>query len=199
TIALRADTDALPVTEQVDLPFKSTVTATLQGETVGVMHACGHDAHVAMLMGAAEQLAGMKDQITGNILFIFQPAEEGAFGEDMWGAELMLKEGLFKKHRPRAVFAMHVMTNMHTGTVGYRKGPLLASMDTFEIQVKGKQTHGSMPWAGADPTVVAAQIINNSQAIVSRQVDISQVPSVLSYGIVSGGLRENIIPETVTL
>lgn len=199
TIAFRADMDALPVTEQVDLPFKSTVTAKLEGQEVGVMHACGHDAHVAMLMGAAEHLASIKDQLAGNILFIFQPAEEGVPDAETWGAEQMLQEGIFKKYKPEAVFGIHVMTNMHTGYVGYRKGQILASMDSFEIIIKGRQTHGSMPWAGADPIVAAAQIITGSQSIVSRKVDITASPAVVSYGIVSGGLRDNIIPDTVVL
>ena len=199
TIAFRADMDALPVAEQVDLPFKSRVTATLQGQEVGVMHACGHDAHVAMLMGAAEQLASMKDQLAGNILFIFQPAEEGVPDAETWGAKQMLEEGIFKKYKPEAVFGVHIMTNMNTGYVGYRKGQILASMDSFEINIKGRQTHGSMPWAGADPIVAAAQIITGSQSIVSRQLDITAAPAVVSYGIVNGGLRDNIIPDTVVL
>ncbi|WP_183327905.1 amidohydrolase [Halomonas cerina] len=199
TIAFRADMDALPVTEQVDLPFASDVTTTLNGEEVGVMHACGHDAHVAMLMGAAEQLAAMRDELAGNVLFIFQPAEEGVPGAETWGAEQMLAEGLFERYQPEAVFGIHVMTSMHTGVVGYRSGPVLASSDTFEITVNGHQTHGGMPWNGVDPIVTAAQIVTNSQAIVSRQVDITQAPSVLSYGIIEGGVRQNIIPERVNL
>lgn len=199
TIAFRADMDALPVTEQVDLPFASTVTAQFNGEEVGVMHACGHDAHVAMLMGAAEQLATMRDELEGNVLFIFQPAEEGVPGAEIWGAEQMLAEGLFEEHQPEAVFGMHIMTNMHTGQVGYRSGPVLASSDTFEIQVNGKQTHGGLPWNGVDPILTAAQIVTNSQSIVSRQTDITRAPSVLSYGVIEGGSRENIIPESVTL
>lgn len=199
TIALRADMDALPVTEQVDLPFASRVTTVLNGEEVGVMHACGHDAHVAMLMGAAEQLAAMRDELAGNVLFIFQPAEEGVSGADSWGAEQMVAEGLFEQYQPEAVFGIHVMTSMHTGQVGYRTGPTLASSDTFEITVKGHQTHGGMPWNGVDPIVIASQIVNNSQAIISRQVDISEAPSVLSYGIIQGGVRQNIVPDTVTL
>lgn len=199
TIAFRADMDALPVTEQVDLPFASTVTAQFNGEEVGVMHACGHDAHAAMLMGAAEQLATMRAELEGNVLFIFQPAEEGVPGAEIWGAEQMLAEGLFEEHQPEAVFGMHIMTNMHTGQVGYRSGPVLASSDTFEIQINGKQTHGGLPWNGVDPILTAAQIVTNSQTIVSRQTDITKAPSVLSYGVIEGGSRENIIPESVTL
>lgn len=199
TIAFRADMDALPVTEQVDLPFASKVTTQLNGEEVGVMHACGHDAHVAMLMGAAEQLASMRDELEGNVLFIFQPAEEGVPGAEIWGAEQMLAEGLFEQYQPEAVFGIHMMTSMHTGQVGYRSGPVLASSDTFEITVNGQQTHGGMPWNGVDPILTAAQIVTNSQSIVSRQTDITSAPTVLSYGVIEGGSRENIIPESVTL
>lgn len=199
TIAFRADMDALPVTEQVDLPFASKVTTQLNGEEVGVMHACGHDAHVAMLMGAAERLASMRDELEGNVLFIFQPAEEGVPGAEIWGAEQMLAEGLFEQYQPEAVFGIHMMTSMHTGQVGYRSGPVLASSDTFEITVNGQQTHGGMPWNGVDPILTAAQIVTNSQSIVSRQTDITSAPTVLSYGVIEGGSRENIIPESVTL
>jgi amidohydrolase len=199
TIALRADMDALPITEQVDLPFKSTATAVLDGQEVGVMHACGHDGHVAMLMGAAEQLASMRDELHGNILFIFQPAEEGMSGVDTWGAKQMLAEGIFEEHEPEAVFGIHLGTKLHTGVVGYRSGPTLASSDTFEIEVSGQQTHGAKPWHGVDPIVAAAQIVTNSQAIVSRQVDLTSAPAVISYGIFEGGVRQNIIPDSVSL
>jgi amidohydrolase len=199
TIALRADMDALPVVEQTDVPFKSTVLSEYRGKEVGVMHACGHDMHVAMLMGAAEQLAAMQQQLAGTVVFIFQPAEEGAPAGEEGGAELMLKQGVFKQHQPEAVFGIHVWSAGTVGHIGYREGPLMASSDRFEITVKGKQTHGSRPWGGVDPIVAAAQIINNTQTIVSRQVDITKAPAVVSFGIVEGGVRNNIIPDQVYL
>ncbi|MGM0526632.1 MAG: amidohydrolase [Pseudomonadota bacterium] len=203
TVALRADIDALPVTEQTDVPFKSTVTSTYRGNEVGVMHACGHDTHVAMLMGAAEQLVAMQDELNGNVLFIFQPAEEGAPEGEEGGAELMLEEGLFTDvfpgYTPERVFGIHVWAGMPTGHIGYRKGPLMASSDQFEITVKGRQTHGSRPWGGVDPIVTSAQIINSAQTIISRQTNITKAPAVLSFGIVEGGVRNNIIPDEVTL
>ncbi len=199
TIALRADMDALPVTEQADLPFKSTVVSEYRGKEVGVMHACGHDLHVAMLMGAAEQLAAMQKDVAGTVVFIFQPAEEGAPKGEEGGAELMLKEGVFKQHNPEAVFGIHVMSAGNTGQIGYREGPLMASSDRFEIRVKGQQTHGSRPWGGVDPIVAAGQIISNTQAIVARRIDITKAPAVVSFGIVEGGVRNNIIPDEVYL
>lgn len=198
-IALRADMDALPVTEQTDVPFKSTATAEYRGEEVGVMHACGHDLHVAMLMGAAQQLAAMQEDIEGTVMFIFQPAEEGAPKGEEGGAELMLEEGLFAELKPDAVFGIHVWSAGTTGYIGYRSGPLMASSDRFEINVKGRQTHGSRPWGGVDPIVTAAQIIQNTQNIVSRQIDITKAPAVVSFGIVEGGVRNNIIPDDVYL
>lgn len=198
-IALRADMDALPVTEQTDVPFRSTVIGEYRGQEVGVMHACGHDLHVAMLMGAAEYLAQHREQIAGSVMFIFQPAEEGAPAGEEGGAELMLKEGLFAEHKPDAVFGIHVWGQAPVGAIGYRKGPLMASSDRFEIRVKGRQTHGSSPWAGVDPIVAAAQIINNVQTIVSRQINITKAPAVVSFGIVEGGVRNNIIPDEVYL
>ncbi|ALM52069.1 amidohydrolase [Halomonas huangheensis] len=198
TIALRADMDALPVEEKNDLPFASQATATYNGKQVPVMHACGHDTHVAMLLGAADALAEMKDQLRGNVLFVFQPAEEGVYEAESWGAEQMLAEGAFDEHPPEAVFGIHVVSSLHTGQLGYRAGPMLASSDTFEIDVTGSQTHGASPWNGVDPIVTASQIVTNAQSIVSRQVDI-RTPSVLTFGIFEGGVRENIIPENVTL
>lgn len=198
-IALRADMDALPVTEKTDVPFKSTATAEYRGEEVGVMHACGHDMHVAMLMGAAEQLAAMQDELAGTVMFIFQPAEEGAPKGEEGGAELMLEQGLFADLKPDAVFGIHVWSAGTTGHIGYRSGPLMASSDRFEINVKGRQTHGSRPWGGVDPIVAAAQIINNTQTIISRQTDITKAPAVVSFGIVEGGVRNNIIPDEVYL
>lgn len=199
TIALRADMDALPVTERTDVPFASTATGEYRGDEVGVMHACGHDLHVAMLMGAAEHLAGMQDELHGNVMFIFQPAEEGAPPGEEGGAELMLAEGLFDEHKPDAVLGIHVWSAGNTGEIGYRKGPLMASSDRFEIFVKGEQTHGSRPWGGVDPIVVSSQIINNVQTIVSRQVDITKAPAVVSFGKIEGGVRNNIIPDEVYL
>ena len=199
TIALRADMDALPVIEQTDLPFKSTAKSTYRGKEVGVMHACGHDLHMAMLMGAAEKLTAMKNDIAGTIVFIFQPAEEGAPKGEEGGAELMLKEGLFTQHKPDVVFGIHVWSAGNTGHIGYREGPLMASSDRFEITVKGRQTHGSRPWGGVDPIVAAGQIIGSTQTIVSRQVNITKAPAVISFGIIEGGVRNNIIPDEVYL
>jgi amidohydrolase len=199
-VALRADMDALPVTEQTDLPFKSVAIGEYRGKEVGVMHACGHDMHVAMLMGAAEQLVAIRDQVQGSVMFIFQPAEEGVPPEEgVAGAELMLQQGLFATQKPDAVFGIHVWSAGNTGVIGYREGPLMASSDRFEITVKGRQTHGSRPWGGVDPIVAAAQIIGATQTIVSRQIDITKAPAVVSYGIVEGGVRNNIIPDDVYL
>ncbi|MCO7249176.1 amidohydrolase [Pseudoalteromonas sp. Ps84H-4] len=197
-IALRADMDALPVKEQVDLPFASTQTTEYKGNTVGVMHACGHDNHVAILMAAAESLVKIKDQLAGDILFIFQPAEEGAPDGEEGGAELMLKEGLFKE-KPEAVFGLHVTSSLNTGQIGYREGPLMASADKFTITVKGRQTHGSRPWNGVDPIVASSQIIMATQTIASRQVDVTKAPSVVSFGAINGGVRNNIIPDEVEM
>lgn len=199
TLALRADMDALPVTERTDVPFASTATGEYRGEEVGVMHACGHDMHVAMLMGAAEYLASIQSELQGNVMFIFQPAEEGAPPGEEGGAELMLAEGLFDDITPAAVLGIHVWSAGQTGHVGYRRGPLMASSDRFEIFVKGQQTHGSRPWGGIDPIVVSSQIINNVQTIVSRQVDITKAPAVVSFGKIEGGIRSNIIPDEVYL
>ncbi|WP_233998656.1 amidohydrolase [Microbulbifer pacificus] len=199
TVALRADMDALPVTEQVDIPFASKAKTEYNGETVGVMHACGHDTHVAMLMGAAQVLAGMRDELAGNVLFIFQPAEEGAPDGEEGGAELMLKEGLFKKYKPAVAFGQHVTSSLPMGVIGYRSGPLMASSDEFRINVKGRQTHGSRPWGGVDPITAAAQIVMGTQNIVSRQIDITKEPAVVSFGKIDGGVRNNIIPDSVFL
>ncbi|MCG9734517.1 amidohydrolase [Pseudoalteromonas shioyasakiensis] len=197
-IALRADMDALPVKEQVDLPFASTQTTEYKGNTVGVMHACGHDNHVAILMAAAESLVKIKDQLAGDILFVFQPAEEGAPDGEEGGAELMLKEGLFKE-KPEAVFGLHVTSSLNTGQIGFREGPLMASADKFTITVKGRQTHGSRPWNGVDPIVASSQIIMATQTIASRQVDVTKAPSVVSFGAINGGVRNNIIPNEVEM
>lgn len=199
TIALRADMDALPVTEQVDVPFKSTVTTQFRGETVGVMHACGHDGHTAILLGVAEVLAGMREKLPGTILFIFQPAEEGAPEGETGGARRMLAEGVFDIAKPEAVFGLHVMASLPTGVIGYRTGPMMAGSDRFTIVVNGRQTHGSRPWGGIDPIVVAAQIVGGLQTIVSRQIDITASPSVISVGAIKGGIRYNIIPDSVEM
>jgi len=198
-VALRADMDALPVTEQTGLPFASEVRVEYAGQQTGVMHACGHDAHVAILMGVAELLASMRDELSGSVLFIFQPAEEGPPEGEEGGAELMLKEGLFDWQRPDAVFGLHVLSNLTAGHIGYRPGPAMAAADRFEIIVKGAQTHGSMPWLGVDPIVPAAQIVLGLQTIASRQVNISDVPVVISVGQIKGGIRNNIIPGDVYL
>jgi amidohydrolase len=199
TIALRADMDALPVTEQVDLPFKSTVKTQFRGETVGVMHACGHDGHVAILLGVAEVLAGLREQLRGQVLFIFQPAEEGAPDGETGGASRMLAEGLFDIAKPQAVFGLHLIASLPMGVIGYRSGPMMAGSDRFSIVVTGRQTHGSRPWAGVDPVIASAQIMTGLQTIVSRQVDITETPTVISIGAVKGGIRFNIIPDSVEM
>jgi amidohydrolase len=198
-VALRADMDALPVTELVDLPFASKVTTEYNGQEVGVMHACGHDNHVAILMGAAEVLAGMKEQLPGTVKFIFQPAEEGAPTGEEGGAALMIKEGALENPRPDAIFGLHVMTREHTGSIGYRAGGAMASSQTLRIIVRGSQTHGAMPWGGVDPVVVSAQIVMGLQTIVSRQSNITQAPAVVTIASIHGGLRSNIIPDSVVM
>jgi len=198
-MAIRADMDALPVTERVDVPFASKATDTYRGETVGVMHACGHDAHTAILMGVAEALAGMKDQLAGEVMFVFQPAEEGPPDGEDGGAPMMLAEGVFDEFKPEAIFALHVVANLPTGIVGVRPGPTAAGNDSFAIRIHGRQTHGSMPWSGADPIVAAAELITSAQAIVSRRTDISKLPAVVTFGAINGGVRYNIIPDEVEL
>ena len=199
TIALRADMDALPVTEQNDLPFKSKVTTEFRGEKVGVMHACGHDGHVAILLGVAEALVKMKDSLPGQVLFVFQPAEEGPPEGERGGARLMMEEGLFKIAKPDAMIGLHLMASLNTGVIGYKPGPLMAGSDYFTITVTGSQTHGSRPWAGIDPITVSGQIITGLQTIVSRQIDITQVPAVITIGAIKGGIRFNIIPDSVEM
>jgi amidohydrolase len=197
-IALRADMDALPVTEMVDLPFKSTARGVYNGVEVGIMHACGHDTHVAMLMGVAEILAGMKQQIPGTIKFIFQPAEEGAPPGETGGAGDMIKESVLENPKVSAIFGLHAM-NAEAGSVGVRTGGILASSDNLRIVVRGRQTHGAMPWQGVDPIVVSAQIINALQTIVSRSVDLTGTPAVVTIGRIEGGIRFNIIPDSVIM
>ena len=198
-IALRADIDALPITELVMLPFASKQTAQYRGQEVGVMHACGHDAHTAILMAVASRLTKMKDQLSGSVMFIFQPAEEGAPKGEEGGAELMLKEGIFDQQKPEAIFGLHVTNRLNTGKIGYRSGPIMASEDSFTIKVQGKQTHGSRPWHGIDPIVTSAQIIMAAQTIASRQINVTKAPSVISFGAINGGIRSNIIPDSVEL
>jgi len=198
-LAIRADMDALPVTEEVDLPFASKALGEYRGKQTGVMHACGHDTHTAMLLGIAQTLTGMKKQLHGSVLFVFQPAEEGAPAGEEGGAGLMLKEGLFAGFKPDAMFGMHVVSSLHVGTVAVRAGPTMAGSDWFKLIVHGRQTHGAMPWNGVDPIVTAAEIITASQTIVSRKLNISNLPAVLSFGIVDGGARYNIVPDTVEL
>ncbi|QDW66776.1 M20 family metallopeptidase [Luteimonas granuli] len=198
-IALRADMDALPVTEATGLPFASKATSTFRGETVGVMHACGHDAHTSILMGVAEALVKMRDELPGEVLFIFQPAEEGPPDGEEGGAEVMLAQGVFDDFRPEAVFGLHVFSTLNAGRIGVRSGPTMAASDRFNIVVKGRQTHGSRPWGGVDPIVAAADVIGTAQTVVSRRQDISRLPVVLSFGAIKGGVRFNIIPDQVEL
>lgn len=198
-IALRADMDALPVTERVDVPFASKATTMFRGETTGVMHACGHDAHTAILMGAVEALVAMQDTLPGEVLFVFQPAEEGPPDGEKGGAEEMLAQSIFKDFKPEAVFGLHVFSTLNAGQIGVREGPLMAASDRFNIVVKGRQTHGSRPWGGVDPIVAAADIIGSAQTIVSRRQNISKLPVVVSFGAIKGGIRYNIIPDSVEL
>jgi amidohydrolase len=199
TIAIRADMDALPVTERTDVPFKSVVKSSYRGEEVGVMHACGHDSHTAILMGVAEVLVKSKEALRGNVLFIFQPAEEGAPPGEVGGASEMLKAGILEKYKPEVAFGLHVWASLNTGTIGYRAGPFMAGSQKWKAVVNGKQTHGSRPWQGVDPIVVAAQIVSGLQTVVSRQIDITQNPAVVSVGMIKGGLRDNIIPDSVEM
>ncbi|MGO1892426.1 MAG: amidohydrolase, partial [Luteimonas sp.] len=198
-IALRADMDALPVTEQTGLPFASTATTEFNGQETGVMHACGHDAHVAILMGVAEALAGIRDELPGEVLFVFQPAEEGPPEGEEGGARLMLEEGIFDDFRPDAVFGLHAFSTLNADQLAVRAGPTMAASDTFALRVIGRQTHGSRPWGGVDPVVAASQIVSQAQTIVSRQMDISHQPAVLTFGTINGGIRHNIIPDDVAL
>ena len=202
-VALRADIDALPVAETTGLPFASKARQLNMGVESPVMHACGHDGHTAMLMGVAEVLAGMREQIPGTVKFIFQPAEEGTSAVPApgtsWGAKAMVEDGALENPRPDAAFALHIIPNIPSGTIGYRSGPLFASGDTVRIKINGKQTHGAFPWNGVDPIVTAAQVITALQTVVSRQLNISKEPAVLSIGQINGGNRENIVPESVEM
>jgi amidohydrolase len=199
-VALRADMDGLPVVEEVDLPFASRAKGEYEGRPVGVMHACGHDTHMAIALAAAKILSDLKGQLRGSVKFIFQPAEEGAPREDgVAGAELMVKEGVLKNPDVDAIFGLHVFANIPAGHIGWRSGPAMAAADSYEIVVRGKQTHGAAPWAGVDPIVVASQIVLGLQTIVSRQVDITAQPAIVTVGQFESGVRNNIIPDSARL
>jgi amidohydrolase len=197
-VALRADMDALPVTEEVDLPFKSTAKGQYNGQEVGVMHACGHDNHVAILMGVAEMLSAMKADLPGTVKFIFQPAEENPPPGEEGGAPMMLKEGVFDSPKVDAIFGLHVFP-MEVGHIEYRSGGLMASSDNFYITVKGQQTHGAQPWKGIDPIVAASQIVLGIQTLTSRQTDLTLTPAVVTVGMMRGGIRTNIVPDSVEM
>ncbi len=198
-IAFRADMDALPVSEEVDLSFASKVRATWRGRETGVMHACGHDAHTAILMAAAEVFAKLRSELPGTVKLIFQPAEEGPPPGEEGGARLMIKEGALENPKPEAIFGLHVVAAGPTGTIFYRAGATNAGADTFQITVKGRGTHGAMPWQGVDPIVIASQIVLGLQTIESRQVNVTSDPSVLTVGIFNAGNRSNIIPDKAEL
>ena len=195
-VALRADMDALPVTERVDLPFASKVKTIYKDVKVGVMHACGHDTHVAILMGVASVLTEIREEIKGKVKFVFQPAEEGAPDGEEGGAELMVKEGVLKNPDVDAIFGLHISSGVPINTLTYKPGGTMASATSFEIKIKGKQAHGSRPWEGADPIVAGAQIINNLQTIVSRNLDLTNEAAVVTIGRFESGIRSNIIPES---
>jgi amidohydrolase len=196
-VALRADMDALPVREEVAVPFASRAEAEWNGQRCGIMHACGHDAHTAILMGVAEVLAGMREAFAGSIRFIFQPAEETPpIGED-GGARKMIEEGCLAG--VDAIFGLHISSILNTGAIGYRSGPMMASADDFRIFVRGTQTHAAMPWRGTDPIVIGAQIVNGLQTLVSRRMNIAEEPSVVTVGVFQGGVRHNIIPDQVKM
>lgn len=199
TVALRADMDALPVSERVDLPFKSEVTAIYNGKETGVMHACGHDTHVAMLMGAAEILTKMKKDLKGTVVFIFQPAEEGAPPGEEGGAKLMVKEGVLKRFNVDAIFGIHISSGTHVGKINYKPRGAMAAAQRYEINIKGKQAHGSTPWNSVDPTFVAAQVINGLQSLVSREAQLTKEAAVVSVGMINAGIRNNIIPESTQI
>ena len=199
-VALRSELDALPVAEQVNVPFKSTVRTLYDGSDVGVMHACGHDAHMAILLGVAEVLAGLRDSLSGSVELIFQPSEEGAPTGETGGAARMIKEGVLNiEPKPNAIFGLHVFSQFDVGTVATRARGLMAGSDDFKIIVKGRQTHGAQPWNGVDPIVIASQIILGLQTIPSRQLDITRAPVVITVGKISGGVKSNIIPDSVEL
>ena len=194
-VALRADMDGLPVIEETDVPFKSLAKSEWNGVSCGVMHACGHDTHVAILMGVAEILAGMRDQIAGSVKFIFQPAEEMPPIGEKGGAKLMIEEGCLENPKVDAIFGLHITSKLHAGEIGYRPGPFMASADQFRIFIRGNQTHGAQPWSGVDPIVVGAQVVLGLQTIVSRKMNLTQEPSVVTVGSFQAGNRSNIIPD----
>ncbi len=194
-VALRADIDALPVTERNDLPFKSTVTSTFGGDDVGVMHACGHDTHTAILMGVAEVMSKNKDKIKGTVKFIFQPAEEGPPPGEEGGALLMVKEGVMQNPKVDAIFGLHINSQTPVGTIRYKSGGTMAAAQSFKIKVMGKQSHGSQPWAGVDPILISAKIIDGLQTIISRETDLTNEAAVITVGKITSGVRFNIIPE----
>ncbi|ALJ01414.1 N-acyl-L-amino acid amidohydrolase [Rufibacter tibetensis] len=198
-VALRADMDALPVTERNSLPFASKVRTTFNNQEVGVMHACGHDTHIAMLMGAAEILAQHKKDLKGTVKFIFQPAEEGAPAGEEGGAEVMVAQGALENPKVDAIFGLHINSATEVGTLKYRPQGTMASSDNFKIKVKGRQAHGAYPWMSVDPIVVSAQIINGIQTIVSRQMELTNEAAVVTVGAIHGGVRTNIIPEEVEM
>ena len=198
-IALRADIDALPVTERNDLPFKSTVTSEFLGEKVGVMHACGHDTHTAILMGVAEILANNKDKINGTVKFIFQPAEEGPPPGEEGGALLMVKEGVLQNPQVDAIFGLHINSQTPVGMIRYKSGGTMAAAQEFKIEVKGKQSHGSQPWAGVDPILISAKIIDGLQTIISREANLTKEAAVITVGKIKSGVRFNIIPESAEM
>ena len=198
-VLLRADMDGLPVPERNDLPFRSQVTAEYNGEQVPVMHACGHDTHVAILMGVAEILAELREELPGTVKFVFQPAEEGAPKGEEGGAELMVAEGILKNPDVDAAFALHISAVQEAGLLGYAAGPRYASVDDFKIIVHGVQAHGASPWMGVDSVVVSAQIVNALQTIVSRNLELTEQPAIVTVGSIHGGVRSNIIPEQVEM
>ena len=199
-VALRSDMDGLPVREEVDVPFASRATSKYDGQDVGVMHACGHDAHMAILLATARILTRVQDRLPGTVMLIFQPAEEGApIAERPAGAELMVKEGVLANPKVDAIFGLHVFANVPAGHITYRSGSFMAASDTFEIAIKGRQTHGSQPWNGIDPVVVGSQIVTALQTIVSRSVDITRAPAVVTVGQFQSGVRFNIIPDSARL
>ena len=198
-VGLRADMDALPVVERVQVPFKSVAKSTYNGEEVGVMHACGHDTHVAILMGVAEVLSRVKSDLAGTVVFIFQPAEEGPPDGEEGGAPLMIKDGALDNPKIEALFGLHINSQTEVGQIKWRAGGIMAASDWFYITVHGKQSHGSQPWSGVDPIVVSAQIIGGLQTIVSRQVDLTEQPAVVTVGKIESGVRANIIPETAEM
>ena len=198
-VAIRSDMDGLPVIEETGLPFASTAKDVYNGQDVGVMHACGHDAHMSMLLGAAWVLNSVRDQLAGSVMLIFQPAEEGPPAGEEGGASLMLEEGIWDEAKPEAVFGIHVGIGIPGGQIAVKPGPLMAAADRYQITIKGRQSHGARPWDGVDPIVVAAQIILGLQTIASRQVDVTLAPSIISVGRISGGVRNNVIPDQVEL